>query len=366
MSTSPRASTASNDIDDVLSHQSVYQKIFQGTWSPTNTDECENAEIRNLADEPVETVDDAKITIVLLVSLTLDLRFVNIRDVNSTGVVLEKIADVKNLTTDVLEGTIAVVNTLIIVTTTYMSDDASPDTTVNLPTTTIPSTVDKIADTIAQTAIENGTESMVLQFSGSRVVITVVITPVDIPVTWPILDLSVGTGVDGCDVDQGTCQTGDSASSDTKVELPILASMLDDSSILTGAVSIVAYDSDVLFGHGSTGGTVSVATGVVAVSISGARESGQFSMFQRVSISLPLLDSAATDNGSNERVCSWYMEGSGTWMQSGCVLDPYQTTDSVAVCSCDHLTSFAVLMDTSATAPAEGDTEHDAALSIIT
>ena len=181
-----------------------------------------------------------------------------------------------------------------------------------------------------------------------------------------------GGGVGGRVVGGGSncpgLTAGDKADENTgiQVSLPAISSAVGGSSSGSGAVHIAMYNDDRLFKGGAPSAGSAVKSKVLSVSIAGARDSGRFGMLARVSLSFPVQVNSSYEEIAS-RACSYFGEATSEWLTDGCAVDRYESTENLTVCSCDHLTSFAVLMDTDRDATAaSADSSHRTALSIIT
>ena len=338
--------------------------IFQGIgdWAPADKTGCYNAAIRRLAETTVTTPSQAADVVQQLATASENPAFLYPLDVGATATILTNVAAVDgNLAVEVLQATVRSVSNV-------MEIEKSADLAAKNYTASIPYAVDVIAENVAKSLIANGS-SDVVQFVEVHLIMTVMIAPSEAPITWPIVDLTHSTGASGCSLVSATCPgqpSEDDENTGLKVSLPSISSAVDVASG-TGAVQIAVYDDDRLFKNSaSAASTVNVKSKVLSVSIAGARDSGKFGSYARVSLSFPVqVNTSAAEIAS--RGCSYFGEATSEWLTDGCVVDAYKSSESLTVCSCDHLTSFAVLMDTDREASATTtDRSHQTALSIIT
>jgi hypothetical protein len=216
-------------------------------------------------------------------------------------------------------------------------------------------------------------EKGVSQVVGRNIVVTTVTMDFDEEIRWPVLPVD-HVGVTLCSSDSGCSQTqhDDTSTgtdhSGTRVSLPPLRSLLNSSATDTTALAqaiFVVFATDQLF---KTSGSETVMDSVITATIVNARPGGYFDpdQFMTFTISHPV---AITTHNLATRRPGWFDESSRRWNSSGCVVVDELSTESSTTCRCEHLTSFAVLMDSrrgNDGTSAASDDNNAKALSIIT
>ena len=107
-----------------------------------------------------------------------------------------------------------------------------------------------------------------------------------------------------------------------------------------------------------TQSNASVGSNVVSVTVDGI-VTGE-TLDEPVQISFQM-----TDETPNLRRCVYYDFQQLSWLSTGCVMDFSKSSNATAVCSCHHLTNFAVLLDSQGQTENLGSTDK-LALGLIT
>lgn len=223
-----------------------------------------------------------------------------------------------------------------------------------------------------------GTEERgVSQVVGRSVVITAVTMGVEEEVRWPFLPVDEA-GVTQCATGVGCTQTERNTSDGTtavdhagiEASLPPLGSIIDRNSTNSSFAQavFVIYSKDQLFKNNISVTAVAEVMGkVLTATILNARPGSYFDPGRYMTYTV-FHPRANSTHDLSTRVPGWYDESTGTWDSSGCIIVDDLSTDISTTCRCEHLTSFAVLMDArrnddGSAAPAE---DHAVALSMIT
>ena len=278
--------------------------------------------------------------------------------------ILRRIAAVDgNLSTAVLAASVRIVSNI------YSAAENRSASQIEHYRDSIPYAINRICENVASTLIMEGTTDLV-QLVESHVVLTVLVAPLDTAIGWPVIDLAEATGASGCLRSTGNCpvQAATAGVGGVAVELPAMENLMSPSARRpngNSAAQFVVYADDRLFSNSSTTGDSGANSQIISVAVAGARTSGKMANLQRVSLTFPTRPNTTAAELKN-RQCSFFGEEGSIWRTEGCTVDSYASTNNMTVCSCDHLTSFAVLMHTDPAAGSSTPAHHQTALSIIT
>ena len=298
-------------------HYQISEQDFG--WSGVNTSMCKNSQILALSTTPIKNVFAA---VSVLDDLAKSLEtpiLVNRLDIAPAVEILWTVARLPiKLSLDVLQSTVAVVSNIM----------ALPrEMLVGTPIQDIPAIVDMIAANVASAAVDL---NISVEYTADNMVVSIRTVPT-----------SEGSAWSSSDVDSSEGMRNASA---VDVEVPSLERLMgyrDPSSPL----QIVVYSGDLFFSH--VGGVQddvvhneSIVSSIVSIGVGNSSQLHDLSYYERVSVSFER-DGSRTD----EVTCaSWKPDGLGNvWTSTGCVVDELQSTDSTTVCSCDHLSIFAVV-----------------------
>ncbi len=125
--------------------------------------------------------------------------------------------------------------------------------------------------------------------------------------------------------------TGNNGSVTVQLPKTLVSNELEQTIIL----SVILYANDSLFVSNA-----SVASPVVSVVVDEVMPGQTLNTPLSISFFLSALDLTRV-----RPVCSYYNYVSLSWLQDGCMYDEARSNSTNVVCSCSHLTNFAVLLD---------------------
>lgn len=337
---------------------------------------CENPIIAKLATERI-TVSNMDEVLSNLSGATRKSSILSTRDVNaaadviSAGVSLIEEGEA-NLTNTAIEAIVFTASDLM--GTSRQALHAEADSENRSVGNRVPILLDTVSEVISRQLEEN----KVVQVKTHRIQLTIGNFPIDKVVPLPVPGIPEQNGLSSCELVHGSASqcssTGDGLTNDdfnhASLELPPLKHIIDMNAdhSFRGKVRFAVYSSDAFFNnfaYDELGQKLSVNSPIVVATVSNSVAGAQFRNHARMKYKVR--HSKTNGYKLHTRSCRWYQEDTNSWSDTGCRIMSHESDENVTTCECEHLTSFAVLMDLSDDeAASNNDAKDSKILSYIT
>lgn len=289
-------------------------------WSKVNTSTCQNTRILALAKITFKNLSSAINVLDELAEALNNTALVNRLDVEPAVEILWKVArSPTGLSLNVLRSTVAVVSNIMKLPRALLAGSSIQE---------IPQIVDTITASVATITVDL---NISVEYTAENMVVSILTVPSLTKSSWN------NTHKNG---------TIEASASMISVEVPSLVRLIGYTDP-TAPLQIVVYSGDLFFAH--VGGNQSInhnetiISSIVSVNVGNSSQKNDLSYHERVSVTFD-----CDDASTNEVTCaSWKPHGfnGAGWSSSGCVVDTLRSTPTQTVCSCDHLSAFAIVTD---------------------